>query len=335
LKSEYLKRMGWMVGPLVTLSKRASMIAKAPTTALAKAAAKMNQALDAHVAEVGRDQAARDLMGVWIQDQEWNATVSDMAEDCDERWMTLRRGRVGRALSRLIGRAHSTVPCSPAAVGLDPVKRGEVVLPCYGELAEAIRGRGEARARRLAKAVAEIAESVHRPCLERLWALTQYAAQTPPGTPPKFGVLIENLQTALPATDVALLVESRAAHVRNAVVHNRGRYDPVAHVMELRDLSGWHASLSPRELQGMANRMLKLEEAVWNAVSVFVIRTVWIPMFPFFRSCIAAARDRDAEGMRKAEAEFEAFRGRLFADLWRLHRRAADERHSDRRPGHP
>jgi hypothetical protein len=321
LKGEFMERFGWLIGPVGAFVKRVDAFRRSPDTQLAKLWNDAERKLDARAMAVGKEAVGNDLSGAWIPDEAWAEIESGLPKDLAARRAKLRRRPVGRAIVALIDRAHASVRCSPMTAVPNPVVFGRAAVLGRGAIEEAVRTRGEVRARALARVVADIAENIHRPHLQRLWTLEYWAAgkalvgKAPP-SPPKFGRLVDLLRSN--AMVGPHLVEIRAAHVRNAVDHDHFRYAPSLKALKMHDANGWHDTLSARTLRSMANRMLVLDDAYWEAISDFGMRVVWLPLVPFFREFAAGVRENDLGRIKKANEDFGVFWQDLFGELGRL-----------------
>lgn len=188
----------------------------------------------------------------------------------------VRQRTCGACFLTLWDAAHAGVRNSQLLALPNPVDHNLATLSAIARLAELRLTRREERARLLLQTGSEIAEQLYRPFLEALWKLSHLASGQRPPAPPKFGRLVQELERRL---GECCLVERDAAHLRNAVAHNRWTYLPKTNEVETHDLNGWSRTMSLRELERTVRKMERLACDIWpKAAHAFLQEKVALPI---------------------------------------------------------
>lgn len=231
---------------------------------------------------------------------------------------SVARYRDGAQLLRLMDEAHRSVRNAWVTVTLDPVVDGQARLQAQAKMEAVAGSRGEERAWLLAEAVAYIAEAVYQPYLVRVWVLHHLRRRSFPGTAPAFGTLVNQLPRDIP--EYPLILESDAAHVRNAIDHPRRGFEylPRERAVQLRDKE-WTRTLKLSELERMNSRMFQLAAVLFpKALGAFMFDGYARVTTPPFLEYLRAVRNNDPEGREHWVQEFVTARDSLVEDIARL-----------------
>jgi hypothetical protein len=221
----------------------------------------------------------------------------------------------------LIDAADHRVRSSPLLVVPQPEEHGEAVIVATGQLAGLCGTRGEARARALWLAAADISERLFRPFVEALWKLAALADGYWPSSPPPYGALPGELQRRLPA--YAMLVEPDCAHVRNAVAHGHVKYFPEKRAVQMSDGRDgritWQATMRLAELEAMARRMLDVAGLTYQrATHLYLLTSFLGPLMPLYAELSRALRTGEQDALKQTGRDIRVRVTEMFAEILQL-----------------
>lgn len=315
-----MKRLSWLVSPVVAIQQRPSVFLRAPTTAAHRWANKMGDAYARRLAEVGEEGIAEDLLGCWFTDEEIVEAFARVGPSIEKRRERLAGRYLGTEILSLLDAAHASVKNAPLAILRAP-ETGLKAPAAYGKMMASRRYRGERRARSLWDALGDICEDVYLPYLKSLWVIAALAKGERPTAPPRFGQLVPELPKRLESNS---LVNPSSVRVRNAVQHCFAEYLVEEHAVSLWNaLEGretWREQFSIPELEAFAFDLVGAATALQEAVSYFNEKAMHgAGFFQIFIDLRLAFKARDAGEVGRLATEMETRSRGMFTEIHALH----------------
>ncbi|MBK8940306.1 MAG: hypothetical protein IPM79_22500 [Polyangiaceae bacterium] len=235
----------------------------------------------------------------------------------------IRAKRGGSTILELIRRAHLRTPYAPLLLLASPSvarRRFEAVCLIEGMLQKAGRVQGERRVRALMPALVKVAEALHRPFLEAIQRLNNYAAGIPVWRRAEYGQLVQDLAPKFPD-----LADPSASRVRNAVVHETSDYQPSSESVVFRGKNRWRCEKSISEIERDVWQTLTLAGGtLWSAPGVYAIEVFMKATLPAVKDVRAAALVGDPSAIQRELQKLETAHAPIMAAVAELRAKAGD-----------
>lgn len=270
------RTIGWLTDPVLgLLAQFGSTDYQRPATLIQRAAAGVQQAVKHQVTKCGK-LIATDILDVLKEPsiwQNWDELAGRAVRQSKEWAAADVRYSL---LLKLISEADRQVPLvsSLTLSTLSPAEHFRRLCEPTDLLDQAVREKGEVRARAVVRALREIAEMLYHPYLRMLWCLTCYAREEWPNPPKQFGVLVTEAEKRL-RDGYPGLVDPDAGWLRNAAAHARWQYLSKVDSVYLWDVNGKHGRFAVTELLSRVHRMYTISgPTLLNIAQLYMLREV-------------------------------------------------------------
>jgi hypothetical protein len=248
---------------------------------------------------------------------------SNVARELRRVRSAIRAKRGGSTILELIRRAHLRRPYAPLLLLASPGaarRRFEAACLIEGMLQKAGRVQGERRVRALMPALVKLAEALHRPFLEAIERLHNYAGGNPVWRRAEYGTLVHDLAAKFPT-----LVDANASRVRNAVVHETWEYHPSERLV-FRGRNRWRCDKSIAQLESDLWQTFTLARGtLWSALEVYAIDIFMKASLPALRDLLRTeALPNDPSALGLVVRELEAAHAPIMAAVSELRTKAGD-----------